>query len=844
MSSRHHYMSRCALVGATLISLLTLSACSDDTVNQNNPSGPTCLPGERLNPITGQCDPLRPGNNNNSPDLNNNTSDLGGDMVADLDMSMTPDLNFPDLMDVDVPPDISCQMGTDSDSDGLDNACECRLGTDPGKPDTDGDGLPDGFEDRDKNCAISAGETLATRADTDNDGITDGEEVRLGLNPLSADTDGDTIQDKVEQDSCTDPLKEDSDGDGIPDGEEDLNQDGQLGLCVNRAYDAMCARGEYDPCKPDTDGDGEPDGEEVNFLGCRQEFLNAIPNPQLVASMPGDYQLALPTAAAAAPIMGLTSAHGHAFTHVAGSYAGFVAALPQPSNINTPERLRDEVLRRVKTVYAGATPATGGRRTVTHDGFQSVVNYKIKLGAPGQPHVARDLLINAITGQPGLTHSAAGAINASINDMFLVVGIVDRGAGRYIVTAAVASEALYNSATLDTGYLMDDVVSSMGMAQAADMLVNDCVSYKVDDRPKVDFIWVVDGSGSMTEENALVRQYAQDFARVLNTSNLDWRLGVVSSNCEDIAADVAIPSDVKALFPGMGLTGTCPRLPIGGNRKKNGQLCDLGGANFTTDVAKFQACIDQAARQSLTSEHTGTIGTAAIARAQPPSDTDNTKVRPGASVVVISVTDEFDDLISGQMGWRDAGGSGAAPNDPTLDPNFNLATLDQKVQPFVDYYLRPEINATVFGIFWIPGQPCTISSEAAADIQRIVDLTGGTYGNICSGNLQSTLLEIAESAAGIASGLRVRGNPAPPSLGVRVGDVSSQQILTPARSRQDGWDYDAVTNAVTFIGPTPPQTNDRVVITYKRWENSVQGCMVDADCPRTQKLRCIDRECR
>ena len=53
-----------------------------------------------------------------------------------------------------------------------------------------------------------------------------------------------------------------------------------------------------------------------------------------------------------------------------------------------------------------------------------------------------------------------------------------------------------------------------------------------------------------------------------------------------------------------------------------------------------------------------------------------------------------------------------------------------------------------------------------------------------------------------------------------------------------------MTNAVSFIGPQPPQNNDRVVITYKRWENSIQGCQQDSDCPRTQKYRCIDNECR
>ena len=51
---------------------------------------------------------------------------------------------------------------------------------------------------------------------------------------------------------------------------------------------------------------------------------------------------------------------------------------------------------------------------------------------------------------------------------------------------------------------------------------------------------VLDGSGSMSDENASVRTYADDFARILGQRNIDWRLGVVSSNCQDIVNDQAV----------------------------------------------------------------------------------------------------------------------------------------------------------------------------------------------------------------------------------------------------------------------------------------------------------------
>jgi hypothetical protein len=82
----------------------------------------------------------------------------------------------------------------DTDGDGLSNAVEQALGTDPLSPDTDGDGMPDA------------------------------DEVRIGTNPVvadaSADPDGDGLYNIEEWQHGTNPRDADTDGDGCPDGEE------------------------------------------------------------------------------------------------------------------------------------------------------------------------------------------------------------------------------------------------------------------------------------------------------------------------------------------------------------------------------------------------------------------------------------------------------------------------------------------------------------------------------------------------------------------------------------------------------------------------------------------------
>ncbi|WP_129582728.1 LamG-like jellyroll fold domain-containing protein, partial [Methanolobus psychrotolerans] len=76
----------------------------------------------------------------------------------------------------------------DIDEDGLSNIEEQVLGTDPLKPDTDGDGLEDGFE-------VNTFGSSPLLADSDGDGLEDDSEFRLGTDPNNPDTYGDGIPD-------------------------------------------------------------------------------------------------------------------------------------------------------------------------------------------------------------------------------------------------------------------------------------------------------------------------------------------------------------------------------------------------------------------------------------------------------------------------------------------------------------------------------------------------------------------------------------------------------------------------------------------------------------------------
>jgi hypothetical protein len=75
----------------------------------------------------------------------------------------------------------------DSDHDGLSNAYELSVGTDPNNADTDGDGLTDRLEIEHVMNPLEA--------DADKDGLQDGDEVFWGTGPTTADSDGDGTSD-------------------------------------------------------------------------------------------------------------------------------------------------------------------------------------------------------------------------------------------------------------------------------------------------------------------------------------------------------------------------------------------------------------------------------------------------------------------------------------------------------------------------------------------------------------------------------------------------------------------------------------------------------------------------
>ena len=189
----------------------------------------------------------------------------------------------------------------DSDGDGLLDGWEFANGLDPADPWTNTQGAPDRCQyysfyrgdanDRDRDYLPDGWEGALDAhdpdADPDGDGVPNSGEYLSGTDPHGPDTlyggvptkpdsDSDGVVDELERALGLDPGRADTDGDGLPDGvemyqlrtdpfEADTDRDGLGdGIEAGSAWNGSSPRG-GSPLLKDTDGDGLTDPDELTF---------------------------------------------------------------------------------------------------------------------------------------------------------------------------------------------------------------------------------------------------------------------------------------------------------------------------------------------------------------------------------------------------------------------------------------------------------------------------------------------------------------------------------------------------------------------------------------------------
>ena len=393
--------------------------------------------------------------------------------------------------------------------------------------------------------------------------ISDACETKVAVcDPSNLDNDGDADKDGIpngiEKESvmALDPCNADTDGDTVPDGIEDLNHNGI-----------------YEPDKGDTDPtdaasfvDVKSGQYQVIEAGCKAEDI-------------------LSGSDATFKYMSVAKLDGAAYTDEKAD--GFVVAFTDESKkvvglfgskgseiISTPDQLVGKALN-VGTFVADSTFKSTVPMEIWSEGnykkeYQVVpdhtvdrVKYTITLG-DGQKTLeeARDKLV-------GLFGNVSGGkttkTNCSGNKAILYVARSGYSSTEktYIYSIALACADNKNAAALNE---MEDVLSGTlvaptkaaydkapvgGYGAFKDFI---CQAEEFGQSSgTVDFLWVIDNTGSMEDELENVVKTAQTFAQQLDNSGIDYRLAVTTTDAYLLdEASTASPSSYKSGYETIG----------------------------------------------------------------------------------------------------------------------------------------------------------------------------------------------------------------------------------------------------------------------------------------------------
>ncbi len=721
---------------------------------------------------------------NNGSDLNPTEEDLDGDGLVNV----LEDRDQDGVLD-DGETDPS---NPDTDSDGIIDGVEDHNHngkvdwneTDPLKDDTDGDGLSDGLEDSNHNGIVDPGESDPLKPDTDRDGLDDGLEdanhngvVDPGeTDPVNPDTDSDGLLDGVEDSNHngvvdsgeTDPNNPDMDSDGVADGDEDRDGDGKLGQCTipcstssqcsegqvcaqhaHVCYSSECSGGETDPFDPDTDGDSVTDDLEASTLVCTSQQLKPV---DIYSSEEADFKLALETFYSSTSALTVAGdERGLEFYDPQHQLAGFVLS----KSPGASSAARQEAEDRIAIGTLGSIESVSTRALVTFDGFDAVVtNFDLR---PGQvtPVQLAGMMADVLAG----THlDSSLASSGTPSGQFHVSMESVLRPQRSVVLAIVSASGRVDDSQL---LKMEDVSNSTALAGFTDGTDSQCDSFRSVGVQPVDFIWVVDNSESMSQEQSAVSAAADAMASLLQKTSLDWRVAITKSD----------PTQ------GGGLLFT----------------------PFTRDVNRFKSDMILVGTAGAPNEYSLQMGLDAMDNSLPCSASeDRYKLRCDAQVIVILLSDEDDQSIENASGGDNYAG---APDAAT-------------VAGFAESYRQR--GAVLFAIAGLDPK-CSTALNSSKGINAVVNAVGGgSVGSICDLDQSQNVENIVRAAFGVSSTYRLREPPISSTLKVAlVLEQSASPLLVP-RSRIDGFDYDGVSGSILFYGSYRPVASGLDVVASYR----------------------------
>lgn len=353
----------------------------------------------------------------------------------------------------------------------------------------------------------------------------------IGSEDPEGDYDDDGIINRIEANSSIlDPCKADTDNDGVLDGLEDLNGDGKIDETL----------GETHPNNPNSKPNIEGGEAAVRAEACSAKDMkgnfmtfNGTAVAQFGGSSKYSYKKYAPNGKKDYLLMddAKTKVYGFFFRNeipfegkillqkAVSQYLGDkVTAYFEESNFKrkVPENSwldndYDKQLQRVP------------------DHTVQRVKYALKLNGKVTPSEVRDAIAKAVTETPdNVTASTSEACKGDTIRVYLARSMYDAST---IYSFGVACDESLN--VMDSSNQMEDILSGTMVASDSYKPFEDfmCQTKLYGDASgAIDFIWVVDNSGSMVDEQDAVAATVDLFMQRLKTSGVDYRLAVTATD--------------------------------------------------------------------------------------------------------------------------------------------------------------------------------------------------------------------------------------------------------------------------------------------------------------------------
>jgi len=300
----------------------------------------------------------------------------------------------------------------------------------------------------------------------------------------------------------------------------------------------------------------------------------------------------------------------------------------------------------------------------------------------------------------------------------------------------------------------------------------------------VDILWVIDNSVSMQNEQESVAAGAQDFVANLETGDMDFHLGVISTDVDDVNDNAGVLLGNPAV-----LTSACR---------------DDGNPADCTYATTFQ---QRVVMGTTGSDQERGLEAAVMALSPPLSDSRNAGfLRDEAALAIIIVSDENDCSDFGALGVDSTG-------EVCYEENEKLTP----VPDIIDRLQSLKADPSKVSLSGIVGPTVLSNCENTYPGTRYysaISLLAGVAADICQTDYSAVMDQLGLVAAGVLTTFQLSHAAVVESIVVTVTPPDGNAAGEIAQDANNGWTYLEDYAQIQFNGTAVPTRGAAIEISY------------------------------